>query len=69
MPTITLEAGNLTSETKMKRITKLTEISAEIMGIPKEYFYVSIHELPNENIAIGGKNINTLKAEHAQAAR
>ena len=66
MPHISLETGQLTPEMKTKLITKLTEVSAEVMGVPKEYFFVSIHELSNENIAIGGKNVNTLRAEFAQ---
>ena len=53
----------------MKLIAKLTEVAAEIMGIPKDYFFVSIHELPNEDIAIGGKDINTLKTELTQRSR
>jgi len=69
MPYISLEAGQLTPEIKKKLIAKLTEVSAEIMGIPKDYFFVSIHELPNENIAIGGKDINTLKAELNQRSK
>jgi 4-oxalocrotonate tautomerase len=69
MPHISLEAGQLTPETKIKLIAKLTEVAAEVMGIPKDYFFVSIHELPNENIAIGGKDINTLKAEFTQRSK
>ena len=69
MPLISIEAGHLTPEAKMKLIAKLTEVSAEVMGIPKDYFYVSIHELPNENLAIGGKDINTLKAELTQRSK
>lgn len=63
MPYISFEAGKLSDSMKKQLIEKLTEISAEIMNIPKDYFFVSIHELPNENVAIGGKNVNELRAE------
>lgn len=65
MPYISFEAGPLTLETKRQLISKLTEVSAQVMGIPADYFFVSIRELPNENIAIAGKNVNELRAELA----
>lgn len=66
MPCISFEAGQLTPEIKRQLIQRLTEVSAEVMGISKDYFFVSIHELPNENIAIAGKDVNALRAEFAQ---
>lgn len=63
MPYICFEAGSLAPEVKRELIRRLTEVSAEIMNIPKDYFFVSIHELPNENVAIAGKDVNVLKAE------
>lgn len=72
MPYIAFEAGQLSPEIKKQLIARLTEVSAEIMGIPKDYFFVAIHELPNENIAIAGKDVNAMKAElaakHAEQA-
>lgn len=63
MPYISFEAGALTPEIKRELIQRLTEVSAEVMRIPKDYFFVSIHELPNENVAIAGKDVNQLRAE------
>lgn len=66
MPYIAFEAGALSPDIKKQLIARLTEVSAEIMGIPKDYFFVAIHELPNENLAIGGKDVNQLRAELAE---
>jgi len=66
MPFISIESGQLTPEIKKTLIARLTEVSAEVMGVPKEFFTVSIHELPNENIAIGGKDLNVMRAELAK---
>ncbi len=63
MPLITFEAGELSEEVKQQLITKLTDISAEITGIPKQSFFISIREMPDTNVAIGGKNVKTLKEE------
>jgi 4-oxalocrotonate tautomerase len=63
MPYIAFEAGQLSPEIKRQLIERLTQVSADIMGIPKDYFFVAIHELPNENIAIAGKDVNTLRGE------
>ena len=63
MPYIAFESGQLTAEVKQKLIEKLTEVSAEITGIPKHLFLVSIRELPDEDIAVGGKSVKQLKEE------
>ena len=41
-------------------LRRVTEVAAEVTRIHKDYFFVSIHELPNENLAIGGKDVNRL---------
>jgi 4-oxalocrotonate tautomerase len=61
MPLITFEAGSLTTEVKQELINKLTSISAEITGIPKESFFISIREMPDENVAIGGVSVKEIK--------
>ncbi len=61
MPLITFESGKLTDEMKLELIQTLTNISAEITGIPKESFFVSIRELPDENLAIGGVTVKEIK--------
>jgi 4-oxalocrotonate tautomerase len=61
MPLITFEASKLTTEIKLELIQKLTNISAEITGIPKESFFISIREMPDENVAIGGITVKEIK--------
>ncbi len=63
MPLITIESGSLTVEQKTQLIEKMTTIASEITHIPKEFFFVSITELSDENIGIGGKSIGKIKAE------
>lgn len=64
MPYISIESGLLTAAQKEALIAKLTEVSSEIMNIPKEFFMVTIKELEDLNFGIGGKTIDTIKAEY-----
>lgn len=64
MPYITVESGLMTVEQKEELIKRLTEVSAEITNIPKEFFMVTIKELPDSNIGIGGKSIDKIKKEY-----
>lgn len=64
MPYITVEGGQLTVEQKEKLISKLTEISSEIMNVPQDFFMVTIKELSDKNIGIGGKCIDVVKEEY-----
>ncbi|WP_367989548.1 4-oxalocrotonate tautomerase DmpI [Vibrio sp. NTOU-M3] len=66
MPFIAFESGQLTDEVKEKLIEKLTEVSVEITGIPKELFLVCIREQPDNNIAVGGKSVEQIKKEIAE---
>ena len=66
MPLITIEGGSLTKAQKNELIKRITKISSEITHIPSEFFFVSIKELPDENIGIGGKTIDNLKLEYQQ---
>ncbi|WP_303318805.1 4-oxalocrotonate tautomerase DmpI [Flavivirga abyssicola] len=61
MPIIKFVSGKVTKEIKQKLIKKLTNISAEITGIPKESFFVLIHEIPDDDIAVGGKTVKEIK--------
>ena len=64
MPLITIEGGYLTQEQKNELIEKMTEIASDVTHIPHEFFFVSIKELPDENIGIGGKTIDKIKSEY-----
>ena len=61
MPLITFEGGKLTDKMKKELITKLTDVASEITGIPKNIFYISIREMPFENVAIGGRSVKEMK--------
>lgn len=61
MPYITIESGALTSEQKQLLIERLTATASEITHIPSQFFMVSIKELPDENIGIGGESIDRIK--------
>lgn len=63
MPYIAFESGLLPSETRDELIFRLTEVGAKVTGIPAELFLVSIRELPDQNIAVGGKTAERLKHE------
>lgn len=63
MPYIEFEFGQLSAEVKEKLIKTLTEVSAEITGIPKHLFLVSFRELPDDSIAVGGKTVRALKED------
>lgn len=64
MPYITVEGGSMTAEQKEMLIKRLTEVSSEIMNIPQEFFMMTIKELPDGNIGIGGKTIDRVKGEY-----
>ncbi len=64
MPLITIEGGQLTEEQKSELIEKMTCLASKITQIPKEFFFVSITELPDANIGIGGKTIGQIKKEY-----
>ena len=65
MPYISMECGTLTDAQKSQLIKELTETAAGITHIPKEFFSVTIKELPDQNFGIGGRTIDVIKAEYA----
>ena len=67
MPYITIESGALSDEQKEQLIARLTEVSSEIMKVPKEFFVTTIKELPDKNFGIGGKTIDRVIAEYKKA--
>ncbi len=64
MPLITIESGKLTKEQKSELINRITRTASEIMNVPEEFFFISINELSDENIGIGGKTIDEIKKEY-----
>lgn len=69
MPYITVEGGSLSDEQKEMLIKRLTEVSAEIMKVPPEFFITTIKELPDKSIGIGGKTIDVVKSEYLKRNR
>ncbi len=69
MPYITIESGKLTDAQKERLIKKLTDTASEIMEVPKEFFSVTIKELPDKNFGIGGKTIDRVKEEYMEARK
>lgn len=61
MPFIAFESAQLSPEVKERLIERLTDVSVELTGIPKELFLVSIREQPDDNLAVGGKSIKKIK--------
>ena len=64
MPYISVESGALTSEQKKELIERLTATASEITNIPAQFFTVTIKELPDDNLGIGGKSIDEIKRNH-----
>lgn len=67
MPFIAFESGQLSDEVKQQLIEKLTQVSVEVTGIPKELFLVSIREQPDNSIAVGGRSVEQIKQDLAQS--
>jgi len=64
MPYITIESGVLSDEQKENLISRLTEVSSEIMKVPQEFFSITIKELPDKNFGIGGETIDKVKSKY-----
>ncbi|MDE6570522.1 MAG: tautomerase family protein [Alistipes sp.] len=64
MPYITIESGTMTADQKKELIERMTAVASEITRIPDEFFMVTINELPDENIGIGGKTIDEIKKQY-----
>ena len=62
MPLIIFEAGQMQADIKTELICRLTKVSVEVTGIPKDLFFVTVHELPDSDIAVGGRTVAEIKA-------
>ena len=64
MPYITLECGKLTKVQKEQLITEMTCTASEITHIPPQFFVMTIKELPDDSIGVGGETIEKTKAAY-----
>lgn len=55
MPVITVEAGKLSREQKLKLVHELTEKASEIMNVPTSAYTILLKENELDNIGFGGK--------------
>jgi 4-oxalocrotonate tautomerase len=64
MPYIKIESAPMTDEQRAKLITSLTQVAAEILDVPKEFFMVMVNELPEKNIGVAGLPLDEFKAAY-----
>lgn len=64
MPVITIEGGKITSEQKKELISKMSQLASDVMQIPISFFMVTIKELSDENIGVGGKTLDDIKGNY-----
>lgn len=64
MPVINVDLGlgQINEGQKKQLIDRITADAVDITGIPVEKFTMFIHELPLENIGVGGKTVKDIKA-------
>jgi len=62
MPVINITMGSATEEQKKQLIERLTAEAIDITKIGAEHFTVLIHELPYENLGVGGRTIKDIRA-------
>jgi 4-oxalocrotonate tautomerase len=62
MPIITFEGGKLTTEQKRELIKRFTEVATEVTNIPDKFYSVTIRELSEENLGVGGQTVADMKA-------
>lgn len=61
MPMITYTSGAMSPETRTTLIRRLTEVAAEVTGIPETLFFVALHVLPDDDVAVGGETVTALR--------
>lgn len=67
MPVISMEIGKLTAEQKRTLIQRFTETASEVTQIPKQFFVMTIKELDDDNMGMGGDTVSEIKAKREQA--
>jgi len=60
MPIITITMRKTAAETKKQLIEKITATAVQITRIPDHHFVISINELDDINLVIGGKTIEDI---------
>lgn len=69
MPVIQITGGKLPRETRSTLIRELTRTASEITHVPEEFFTVTILELDDDNLGLGGKTVSEIKAEKSAENR
>jgi len=62
MPVINVTMGQVSEEHKKQLIERLTSVAMDVTKIGADHFTVLIHELPLENIGVGGKTVKDIRA-------
>lgn len=68
MPVITWEGGTLAKEQKKELVRRLTEVAAEVTGVPAQFHTVIIREQPDENLGVAGETVLDLKVRMGKAS-
>jgi 4-oxalocrotonate tautomerase len=61
MPVISVTMGTINKEQKKALIAGLTATAIEITNIPPHAFNVTINELSDENLGLGGQTVEEIK--------
>ena len=65
MPVISVTMGAINREQKKALIAGLTAKAIEITNFPQHAFIVTINELSDENIGLGGQTVEDIKQGNA----
>ena len=57
MPVIRVDGPRIEVDKKRELARRLTDVAAEVYGMPPEHIIVLIHENDPENVSVGGKLI------------
>lgn len=49
------------AETRATLFRHLTEVASEVTGIPEALFFVALHVLPDNDVAVGGETVTALR--------
>ncbi len=65
MPVISVTMGAINKEQKKALIAGLTAKAIEITNFPQHAFFVTINELSDESIGLGGQTVEDIKQGNA----